>query len=619
MTEVKDKPTEEKGTISVNMENIFPIIKKWLYSDKDIFIRELVSNSVDAINKFKHLVLIGEAKRPENDSDYSIQISLDKSLKTLTFSDNGLGLTGEEVKKYINQVAFSGATEFLKKYKSGNEDEQIIGHFGLGFYSSFMVSKKVEISSLSYQEGSEPIKWECDGTPEFSITQGKRKTRGTDITLFLNDDELEFVETERVTHLIKTYCDFLPYRIDVDGMVANKQKALWNEQPHSLKKEDYIDFYNYLYPYTPEPLFWIHMNIDYPFNLKGILYFPQLTHELDVNKGHIKLFCNNVYVSENTQELLPRFLTILKGAIDSADIPLNVSRSMLQNDPNVRKIAGHIAKKVADRLKEMNRNDKEAYNKIWDGIHPFVKVGIMEDDKFYDNVKDALIFKTTEDEYVTIEEYLEKNKEKTDKKVYYCSDKLSQASYIQLFKSQGIDVLLLDSYIDSHFVGFLEMKNRDVKFSRIDSGIDNNFLDKESKAEVIDPKTNKTSSQTLEDIFKTNIGDIKVEVKNLKSTDISGMIVFDEQMRRIHEMSSMMQQKEIGVMKDFTLVINSNSPIIENLKKMTYDTDKSNEMSLICNHVYELALLSQKQLPVEKMQSFLERSNKILELLSTNK
>ena len=298
MTEVKDKPTEEKGTISVNMENIFPIIKKWLYSDKDIFIRELVSNSVDAINKFKHLVLIGEAKRPENDSDYSIQISLDKSLKTLTFSDNGLGLTGEEVKKYINQVAFSGATEFLKKYKSGNEDEQIIGHFGLGFYSSFMVSKKVEISSLSYQEGSEPIKWECDGTPEFSITQGKRKTRGTDITLFLNDDELEFVETERVTHLIKTYCDFLPYRIDVDGMVANKQKALWNEQPHSLKKEDYIDFYNYLYPYTPEPLFWIHMNIDYPFNLKGILYFPQLTHELDVNKGHIKLFCNNVYVAD---------------------------------------------------------------------------------------------------------------------------------------------------------------------------------------------------------------------------------------------------------------------------------------------------------------------------------
>ncbi len=619
MTEVKDKPTEEKGTISVNMENIFPIIKKWLYSDKDIFIRELVSNSVDAINKFKHLVLIGEAKRPENDSDYSIQISLDKSLKTLTFSDNGLGLTAEEVKKYINQVAFSGATEFLKKYKSGNEGEQIIGHFGLGFYSSFMVSKKVEISSLSYQEGSEPIKWECDGTPEFSITQGKRKTRGTDITLFLNDDELEFVETERVTHLIKTYCDFLPYRIDVDGMVANKQKALWNEQPHSLKKEDYIEFYNYLYPYTPEPLFWIHMNIDYPFNLKGILYFPQLTHELDVNKGHIKLFCNNVYVSENTQELLPRFLTILKGAIDSADIPLNVSRSMLQNDPNVRKIAGHIAKKVADRLKEMNRTDKEAYNKIWDGIHPFVKVGIMEDDNFYDNVKEALIFKTTEDEYLTVEEYLEKNKEKTDKKVYYCSDKLSQASYIQLFKAQGIDVLLLDSYIDSHFVGFLEMKNRDVKFSRIDSGIDNNFLDKESKAEVIDPKTNKTSSQTLEDIFKTNIGDIKVEVKNLKSTDISGMIVFDEQMRRIHEMSSMMQQKEVGVMKDFTLVINSNSPIIENLKKMTYDTDKSNEMSLICNHVYELALLSQKQLPVEKMQSFLERSNKILELLSTNK
>ncbi|MFN8671616.1 MAG: molecular chaperone HtpG [Candidatus Sericytochromatia bacterium] len=616
MTEVKEKQAEEKGTISVNMENIFPIIKKWLYSDKDIFIRELVSNSVDAINKFKHLALIGEAKRPENDGEYSIQISVDKHNKTLTISDNGLGLTADEVKKYINQVAFSGATDFLNKYKSGNEKDQIIGHFGLGFYSSFMVSKKVEIDSLSYQDGAEAIKWECDGTPEFSLTTGKRKKRGTDITLFLNDDELEFLETERLNHLIKTYCDFLPYRIDVDGIVANKQKALWNDQPHSLKKEDYEEFYNYLYPYTGEPLFWIHMNVDYPFNLKGILYFPQLTHELDLNKGHIKLFCNNVYVSENTQELLPRFLTVLKGAIDSPDIPLNVSRSMLQNDPNVRKIATHIAKKVADRLKEMKRKEPESYHKIWDGIHPFVKVGIMEDDKFYDNVKEALIFKTTDDTYTTVEEYLEKNKDKTNNKVYYCSDKQSQSSYIQLFKSQGIDVLLLDSFIDSHFVGFLEMKNKDAKFARIDSGLDNNLLDKDSKAEVVDPKTNKTFSQTIEDAFKKNIGEIKVEVKNLKSADIPSMIVFDEQMRRIHEMSSMIQQKDLGAMKDYTLVINSNNPIIENLKSMVYAGDKDSEVELITNHVYELALLSQKQLPVEKMTTFLERSNKILELFS---
>lgn len=619
MTEVKEKPVNETGTISVNMENIFPIIKKWLYSDKDIFIRELVSNSIDAINKFKHLVLINEAQRPEHDADYSVQIDLDKKNKTMTFIDNGLGLTAEEVKKFINQVAFSGATEFIKKYKSGNEGDQIIGHFGLGFYSSFMISKKVEINSLSYQDGAEPVKWSCDGTPEFTISKGTRKTRGTEITLYLQDDELEFLEDERIKHLIKTYCDFLPYRIDVNGIVSNKQKALWNEQPHGLKKEDYNEFYNYLYPYSGEPLFWIHMNVDYPFNLKGILYFPQLTHELDLNKGHIKLFSNNVYVSENTQDLLPRFLSVLKGAIDSPDIPLNVSRSMLQNEPHVRKIAGHIAKKVADRLKEMHRKDKEEYNKIWDGIHPFVKVGIMEDDKFYDNVKEALIFKTTDDTYVTIEEYLEKNKEKTDNKVYYCSDKLSQASYVQLFKGQGIDVILLDSFIDSHFVNFLEMKNSGVKFARIDSGLDKNLLDKESKAEIIDPKTNKTSSQTIQDLFKKTIGDIKVEVQTLKSSDISGMIVFDEQMRRIHEMSSVIQQKDLGNMKDFTLIVNANNPIIENLKALSNEVGKEAETELICNHVYELALLAQKHLPVEKMTSFLERSNKILELLSKSK
>ena len=616
---VAEKSNEEKGTISVHMENIFPIIKKWLYSDKEIFLRELVSNSIDAINKFKHLQMVGEAKKEDNAAEFRVQIKLDKEANTLTVSDNGLGMTAEEIKKYINQVAFSGAEEFVSKYKSGNEKDQIIGHFGLGFYSSFMVAKKVEIKTLSYKEDAVAVKWECDGTPAFEISEVVKKDRGTEITLYLLDDETEFAEEERVKHLIKKYCDFLPYKIDINGVEANKQKALWNEQPTSIKREEYIDFYDYLHPFAPEPLFWIHLNVDYPFNLKGILYFPQLTHELDVSKGHIKLFCNNVYVSENTQEVLPRFLTVLQGGIDSPDIPLNVSRSMLQNEPLVRKISTHISKKVADKLRDIFKADRDEYTKTWEGINAFVKVGVMEDDKFYEGMKDYLIFKTTNDENVTIQEYLDKNKDKVENTVYYCSDKAAQTSYISLFKDQGIDVVILDSFIDSHFISFLEMKNRDVKFARIDSDITDKLIDKDKKEDsVIDPKTNKTASEMLEDVFKKNITNagLKVKIENLKSPEIPGMIIFSEQSRRIQEISSMMQQKDLGFMNDHTLVVNANSPIIDNLKQLSQGVNKEKEVELICNHVYELALLSQKQLPTEKMQGFFERSNKILELFS---
>lgn len=613
-----EKPLEEKGTISVNMENIFPIIKKSLYSDKEIFLRELVSNATDAINKHKHLSLIGEAKDGD-DSDYRIDLKINKEENTLTIMDNGLGLTVDEIKKYINQVAFSGAEEFIKKYKSGNESDQIIGHFGLGFYSSFMVSKKVVINSLSYQEGAEPIRWECDGRPEFELSRGDKTKRGTEITLYLLDDEKEFAENARIEHLIKKYCDFLPFKIYIDGEEANKQKALWNEQPSNLKKEDYIDFYNYLYPYSPEPLFWIHINVDYPFNLKGILYFPQLSHELDMSKNHIKLYSNNVYVSENTQELLPRYLTVLQGGIDSPDIPLNVSRSMLQNEPLVRKISSHISKKVADRLKDMFNKEREEYQKVWEGIQAFVKVGIMEDNKFYDMLKDVTIFKTSDDKYKTLEEYLKDNEEKAKGKVFYSSDRETQAGYIEMFKSQGIDVLILDSFIDSHFINFLEMKNNETKFLRIDSDISDTLIDKDSKVEdTIDPETNKTGNQTLEELFSKSLDNsgIKVKVENLKSPDIAGMIIFPEHMRRIHEMTSLMQQKDPGFLNDYTLVVNASSPIIGNLKKFASATDKTDEVSLICNHVHELALLSQKQLSPDKMPKFLERSNKILELLS---
>jgi len=611
---------EEKGNISVNMENIFPIIKKWLYSDKEIFLRELVSNGVDAINKLKHLRLIGEAK--ESEEEYKIQIRIDKIANTLTISDNGIGLTTEEVKKYINQVAFSGAEEFLKKYKSGNEKDQIIGHFGLGFYSSFMIAKKVEINSLSYQEGAEPIKWECEGTPEFTITKGNRDKIGTDIILYIQDDEKEFLEEERIKNLVKKYCDFLPYPIEINSVVGNKQKALWNEQPLSLKKEDYLDFYRYLYPFSQDPLFWIHINVDYPFNLKGILYFPKLTHELDFTKGHVKLFCNNVYVTENTQELLPRFLAVLQGGIDSPDIPLNVSRSMLQNEASVRKISSHISKKVADKLKEIFNKDRNEYNKIWDGINPFIKVGVMEDGKFYEYMKDFFIFKNAiDDNYFTIKEYKERNQDKTGNKIYYTSDKDTQSSYIQLFNSQGIDVVLMDSFIDSHFINFLEIRDGSVKFSRIDShDVHDILVDKEKKSDIIvDPKGNRTEKDLLEELFKNYLDnkDIKIKVQNLKSSEIPSMIIFDEQARRIHEISSIIQQKDLGLMKDFTLVLNANNPIINNLKKLTNDSSKQEEVKLLCNHLYELALLTQKQLPQEKMQGFLDRSLKIMELLSS--
>jgi len=612
---LKEKMFEEVGTISVQMENIFPIIKKWLYSDKDIFLRELISNGIDAINKFKHLSLIGEAEKDE-DAEFKVNVQINKEAKTITFTDNGIGLTADEVKRYINQVAFSGAEEFINKYKAGNE---IIGHFGLGFYSSFMVSDKVEINSLSFQKDAEAVKWSCDGTPEFKITQGEKKERGTEITLYISDDEFEFLEENAIRNLVKTYCDFLPYKIEVNGVTQNKQTALWNQQPSSLKKEDYLEFYRYLYPFAAEPMFWVHINVDYPFNLKTILYFPKLTHELDVSKGHIKLFCNNVYVSDNTQELLPRFLTVLQGGIDSPDIPLNVSRSMLQNDPYVRKISSYITKKVADRLKEMFEKEREEFNQAWDGLQAFVKVGCMEDERFYDLVKDSLVFKTANNEFKTLKEYLETNSEKTDKKVFYCSDKNAQVTYINLFKAQEIDVLVLDSFIDSHFLSFLEYKNSDVKFARIDSDIANASLDKESKPDlVVDPSNNKTSNEVLEDVFKNNLDvtELKVKVDNLKSKDVPAMIIYSEQMRRMQEITNLMQQKDMGLFEEYTLVVNSNSPIIENLKALSNVSGREEDVKLICNHVFDLALISQKQLPAEKMGIFLERANKILEIFS---
>ncbi|MEZ0372632.1 MAG: molecular chaperone HtpG, partial [Candidatus Sericytochromatia bacterium] len=428
----------ETGTISVHMENIFPIVKKALYNDKEIFLRELVSNAVDAINKFRHLTVIGEAEKDE--SEYRIEIRYDKENRQLSIIDNGLGLTATEIKKYINEVAFSSAHDFMERFK--DQAAQIIGHFGLGFYSAFMVAEKVEIHSLSYQKDAEPVIWTCDGSPNFEMKPGERAERGTEIRLTLMSDETEFAEEPRLQHLIRKYCDFMPYPIylgsheSLNDQPANKQTALWNRNPKEVSDQEYLDFYHYLFPFAPDPHLWIHLNVEVPFNLRGILYFPKLVHEMDPSKGQIKLFVNNVFVSDQSEEMLPRFLITLQGGLDCPDIPLNVSRSMLQNDPYVQRVSSFITRKVADRLKEMFNKDREAFVKTWDDIHTFIKFGVMEDDKFHEKIKDILLFKTSSEDYVTLEEYLARNP-KLEKKVYYTSEETGQQRFVHLLKQQG--------------------------------------------------------------------------------------------------------------------------------------------------------------------------------------
>lgn len=616
MTEQVIENNIEKGTISVEMENIFPIIKKWLYSDKEIFLRELVSNAMDAINKLKHLEVIKEFKG--HDQEYQIEIKINKNDGTLSVIDNGIGMTAEEIKKYINQVAFSGAEDFLKKYKTGEESSQIIGHFGLGFYSSFMVSDKVEIDSLSYQEGSTPAKWVCDGSPEFTISKGTRDKIGTEVKLYISKDERDFLEETRIKHILKTYSDFLPVPIKIGSEIVNKQKPLWDQSPTSLKNDDYINFYHYLYPFSDDPLFWIHLNVDYPFNLKGILYFPKIKHEFEVLKGKIKLYCNKVFVTDNIEDIVPQFLTNLQGALDCPDIPLNVSRSMLQNDPYVRKISTHITKKVGDKLKELYQEDKDKYIKYWEDIHPFIKFGIMSDDKFYEQTKDIVIFKSSTGEYTTIKDYLERNKEKNKNRVYYTSDAISQSTYLNLFKSQGLEVLTMDTLIDSHFVQFMEMKNNDIKFARIDSDISEDLVDKEAESKILDPKTHKTFNQTIEDIFRKNldIPRLKIKVENLKSEDIPAMIILPEQMRRLKEMTLLIHKKTTDFLEEHTLVVNASNPVVKNLKKLSESFNKHEKVKLICDQIYDLALISQKNFDEKIIERFIDRSNKVLKEMS---
>ncbi|UFP96233.1 molecular chaperone HtpG [Gloeobacter morelensis] len=608
---------QERGSITVHTENIFPIIKRWLYSDKDIFLRELISNAADAISKLKMLGYSGEFQ--SSGEEFEIRVTLDKEAKILSVTDNGLGMTAEEVKKYINQVAFSSAEEFLQKYQGDDVKQQIIGHFGLGFYSAFMVAGKVEIDTLSYKGGAEAVLWSCDGTTAFELTSSERTERGTTVRLFIDAENEEFLDEVNIRQLIRNYCDFLPVPIKFNGEVANRQKPLWTQSPGSLKDEDYKEFYSYLYPLNDEPLFWIHLNTDYPFNLQGILYFPRLRSDIDWTKGQIRLFCNQVFVSNNVEEIIPQFLTPLQGAVDSPDIPLNVSRSFLQNDRTVRRIADYITKKVGDRLKELHRDDYERYVQCWKDINMFIKYGVMNSDKFYEQVKDILIFPVALGEsYTTLKDYLERNKEKTGGKVYYASDTGAQAPYIELLKSQDIEVLLLDAYIDTHFVSFLERHNSEARFARVDSDLDENVLSKDKAAELVDPATNKTRSEQLVELFQQKLSQAKLKVRAeaLKSEATPAVLLLPESLRRLKEMTALVQQKPMEFLDDHTLVLNTSNPLIQNVQRLA-DTGRDDALvTLVCQHVYDLALLSQKSFDAESMGQFIQRSNDVLTRLS---
>ena len=618
--------TNQKGSISIHTENIFPIIKKWLYSDKDIFIRELISNGCDAVNKYKKLISLGEAKG-DADENYKIKVSIDKENSALIFEDNGIGMTAEEVEKYINQVAFSGAEDFFNTYKEKmNEENDIIGHFGLGFYSSFMVSKKVQIDTLSYKENATPVRWVSEDGLEFELTQSdNRETRGTTITLFLADDSKEFLEEYTVRNIIDKYCSFLPVDIYletikteetkedevVDTTPINDTNPLWLKAPKDCTDEEYKEFYRKVFKTFDEPLFWIHLNVDYPFNLKGILYFPKLKNEFELIEGKVKLYNNQVFVADNIKEVIPEFLLLLKGVIDCPDLPLNVSRSFLQNDRDVSKISKHIVKKVADKLKSLYKNERENYEKFWDDIQVFIKFGCLKDESFYDKVKDSILFKTINSQYITLNDYLENCKEKHENKVFYVSNEEQQSQYIKLFKDYGLDAVILDSTIDNHFISMIEFKNQGVHFNRIDADLsdilkDNNEDNKEIKTDI-------------ENLFKDVIGDRinNYSVESLKSEDTPAIILISEQSRRMAEMRSQFAGMDFGMSfeEEKTLVINNNSSIVKKLVSLKDDESKKEQVSLICNQIVDIALLSNKELDSKQLDEFIKRNNQLMSMV----
>ncbi|MDN4166002.1 molecular chaperone HtpG [Cytophagales bacterium LB-30] len=600
---------EEKGTISIHTENIFPIIKKFLYSDHEIFLRELVSNAVDATQKLKRLSSMGEFKGELG--DLTVKVSIDEKNKTITISDSGIGMTADEIKKYINQIAFSGATEFVEKYKGKGEEgkEQIIGHFGLGFYSAFMVAKNVEIVTLSYQDGAKAARWVCDGSTEFEITEAKKDTRGTDVILHIADDSEEFLDKFRIQNILNKYGKFLPIPVSFDEKVVNETTPLWTKSPNDLKDEDYLKFYKDLYPFSEDPLFWIHLNVDYPFNLTGILYFPKVKNDLDFQKNKIQLYSRQVFITDEVKDVVPEFLMLLHGVIDSPDIPLNVSRSFLQADGNVKKINAHITKKVADKLSELFKKDRKAYEEKWDSIGLFVKYGMISEEKFYEKGKDFALVKNVDGEYFTLEEYRQKVQAlQTDKNeqvnFLYASDRGKQDAYIQSAKKRGYDVLLLDSPIDSHFINNLEQKLEKVSLKRVDSEIMDKIIEKDEKKESVLSEKEQTA---VKEVFEKTINNksFTVQVESLSPDELPVTVVLPEFMRRMKDMSANGGMAMFGAMPDqYNVIVNANHALTGKIIKAEGEEAKA----ALAKQAYDLALLSQGLLTGADLTQFIQRS-----------
>ena len=682
--------SNKHGSLSINSDNIFPIIKKWLYSDHDIFYRELVSNGCDAITKLKKLDMMGEYTLPD-DYEAKVEVRVNPTEKTLKFIDNGLGMTADEVEEYINQIAFSGATDFLEKYKDKSNDDQIIGHFGLGFYSAFMVADEVHIDTLSYQDGATPVHWECDGGTEFDMTDGNKTTVGTEITLFLNEDCLEFANEYRAREVLTKYCSFMPTEIylvnetaepeyetilpeektDKDTVIEtiieeakteekenengekeivevsprteklkilkrpvpiNDPHPLWTKHPNECTDEDYKEFYRNVFHDYKEPLFWIHLNMDYPFNLKGILYFPKINTEYDSIEGTIKLYNNQVFIADNIKEVIPEFLMLLKGVIDCPDLPLNVSRSALQNDGFVKKISEYITKKVADKLTGMCKTDKESYEKYWDDISPFIKFGCLKDEKFCDRMNDYILFKDINDKYMTLPELLKEKEEKeaeakdentddnadnteeqkdTRETIYYVTDKNQQGQYIRMFKESDMNAVILDHNIDTSFITQLEQRNQNYKFMRIDADVTDALKEEVSEEDM------KSALDTLTETFRTALGkeNLDVKVEKLKDASISSMITLSEEGRRMQDMMKMynmygMDPSMFG--GNETLILNVNNKLVQYI----LDHKNGEHVPMFCKQLYDLALLSNQPLSPEAMTAFINRSNEVMMILA---
>ena len=662
---------ETKGTLSINSDNIFPIIKKWLYSDHDIFFRELISNGCDAITKLKKLDMMGEYNFPEGHKN-KVEVILDPEKKTLKFIDTGLGMTADEVEKYITQIAFSGATQFLEQYKDKTEGDQIIGHFGLGFYSAFMVADEVTIDTLSYKEGAEPVHWTCDGGTEYTMATGTKETVGTEITLFLNEESTEFANEYRAREIIEKYCSFMPTEIflsvegaeqefetipedqvkDDDVIVEhihedakteekenedgtketikvspakdlvkiNKRPVslsdthpLWNKRPNECTDEEYKNFYHKVFHDFKEPLFWIHLNMDYPFNLKGILYFPQINTEYDSIEGTIKLYNNQVFIADNIKEVIPEFLMLLKGVIDCPDLPLNVSRSALQNDGFVKKISDYITKKVADKLTGMCKTDRESYEKYWDDISPFIKFGFIRDQKFADKIKDYILFKNMEHKYVTLSDLVPAPANDDDvTTLYYITDEIQQSQYINMFKEQDMDAVILNHNIDSAFITQIEQQNQHIKFKRIDADVEDALKEDVDEKELDEIKT------SLTDLFRKTLNkeNLEVHVEKLKDAKISSIITLSEESRRMQDMMKMyampgMDPNMFGAPAQ-VLTLNANNTLV----KYLFEHGDADNAKIICEQLYDLAMLSHTTLAPEEMTKFVQRSNEIMEMIA---